>query len=106
MAQPRSSQPQPSPQALFTIQAAFERFAATITPEERDDFARTELKHVRDAAIQAEKELGTRRSLCNMRRLQPFFQGLECYSKSVDVLCNGTPFLPWVWVSEDAPLSW
>ena len=103
MAQPQSSQPPsqppPSPQALFTIRTAFERFAATVTPEERNDFARTELKHVRDAAIQIEKELAARRSLCNMRRLQPFFQGLDHYSKSVDALCNGTPFLPWIWVS-------
>ncbi|ORY00158.1 hypothetical protein BCR34DRAFT_606363 [Clohesyomyces aquaticus] len=89
--------PRPSAQALHTIQTAFDRFAATVTPEDRDEFTRTELKDVRNAALRIEAQLASRRSLCNMRRLQPFLAGLERYSKAIDVLCNGTPFLPWAW---------
>jgi hypothetical protein len=36
-----------------------------------------------------------------MRRLTPLLNGLEHYAKVIDVLCNGTPFLPWIW----APLT-
>ncbi|KAH6663538.1 hypothetical protein B0J14DRAFT_683261 [Halenospora varia] len=32
-----------------------------------------------------------------MRRLMPLFSGLEHYSKAIEVLCNGTPYLPWLW---------
>lgn len=32
-----------------------------------------------------------------MRRLAPLFDGLGYYSKTIEVLCSGTPFLPWVW---------
>ncbi|KAJ4303250.1 hypothetical protein N0V90_002143 [Kalmusia sp. IMI 367209] len=32
-----------------------------------------------------------------MRRLKPLFDGMEHYAKVVDILCNGTPFLPWIW---------
>lgn len=32
-----------------------------------------------------------------MRRLEPLFKGLENYAKVVDVLCNGTPYLAWIW---------
>lgn len=32
-----------------------------------------------------------------MRRLAPLFNGLEHYSRVVDILCNGTPFLSWIW---------
>ncbi|KAI1634576.1 hypothetical protein F4809DRAFT_506210 [Biscogniauxia mediterranea] len=32
-----------------------------------------------------------------MRRLGPLFKGLEHYAKVVDVLCNGTPYLAWIW---------
>ncbi|KIW95377.1 uncharacterized protein Z519_03961 [Cladophialophora bantiana CBS 173.52] len=34
-----------------------------------------------------------------MKRVKPFLKCLEIYAKSIDVLCNGTPFLPWIWIS-------
>ena len=88
-----------SAQARVTIQQAFERFANTVKPDDRHVFQNTDLGDVRDAALQIEQELAARRSFRNMRRLQPFLQGLEHYSKSIEVRCNGTPYLPWIWVS-------
>lgn len=88
-----------SGQARVTIDQAFERFANTVTPDDRREFQDTHLEDVRNAALQIEQELAARRSLRNMRRLYPFLQGLEHYSKSIEVLCNGTPYLPWIWVS-------
>ncbi|EUC41875.1 hypothetical protein COCMIDRAFT_57997, partial [Bipolaris oryzae ATCC 44560] len=32
-----------------------------------------------------------------MARLDPFLRGMEHYSKVVEVLCNGTPYLAWIW---------
>ncbi|PSN61329.1 hypothetical protein BS50DRAFT_534675 [Corynespora cassiicola Philippines] len=32
-----------------------------------------------------------------MARLQPFLHGMEHYAKVVEVLCNGTPYLSWIW---------
>ncbi|KAK2028567.1 hypothetical protein LX32DRAFT_394337 [Colletotrichum zoysiae] len=32
-----------------------------------------------------------------MRRLMPLLDGMEHYAKVMDILCNGTPFLSWVW---------
>ncbi|KAI8722914.1 NACHT domain-containing protein [Fusarium sp. LHS14.1] len=32
-----------------------------------------------------------------MRRLEPLFTGLGYYSKTIEVLCNGTPYMPWIW---------
>jgi hypothetical protein len=87
-----------SGQARLTIEEAFDRFATTVTPEDRHQFQDTRLEDVRLAALRIEEELATRRSLRNMRRLYPFLQGLEHYSKAIEVLCNGTPFLPWIWV--------
>ena len=91
--------PRPSTQALRTIQSAFERFEATVIPNDKAEFTNTELEDVRNAALEIEKHLAERRALCNTRRLQRFFDGLERYSKAVEVLCNGTPYLPWAWVS-------
>ncbi|KAF4546252.1 uncharacterized protein LTHEOB_4249 [Lasiodiplodia theobromae] len=86
-----------STQARDTVSKAFERFQSTVTPEHARNFNNTTLKDVRDAARQIEAELAARQSLKNMKRLYSFFQGIECYSKSIEVLCNGTPYLPWVW---------
>lgn len=92
-----------STQARDIVSKAFERFQIIVTPEHARSFDNTTLKDVRDAARQLEDELAARRSLKNMKRLYSFFNGIECYSKSIEVLCNGTPYLPWIWVSFGQP---
>ncbi|OAL43118.1 hypothetical protein IQ07DRAFT_650395 [Pyrenochaeta sp. DS3sAY3a] len=87
----------PSTQARLTLVGAFDRFAATVTPADQRLFSDTKLKDVRDAAIQIERQLRARRTQRNMARLDPFLRGVEHYSKVVEVLCNGTPYLSWVW---------
>jgi len=79
------------------IEHAFKDLELTISPAEFRDFASTTLEDVRRAALDLERQLAARRSLRNLRRLEPLFQGLHHYSKVVEVLCNGTPFLPWIW---------
>jgi len=91
MAQPSSAQ------ARVILRDAFERFAATVTPDDRRDFTNTKLKDVRDEAISIERRLRARRTQKNMARLEPFLRGMEHYSKVVEVLCNGTPYLSWIW---------
>ncbi|CAG7555276.1 unnamed protein product [Fusarium equiseti] len=83
--------------ARKTIKAAYDELDRTISPGDKRDFSDTTLKNVQDAALKLEDQLAARQSLRNMRRLMPLFRGLEHYSKVVDVLCNGTPFLPWIW---------
>jgi hypothetical protein len=85
------------PKAL--IESAFRRFEKSVTPEDARSFHSTELRDVRHAAINIEKWQRQRGSLRNMRRIEPFLKAIEKYAKAVEVLCNGTPFLPWVWVS-------
>ncbi|KAL7916576.1 chromatin remodelling complex Rsc7/Swp82 subunit domain-containing protein [Trichoderma velutinum] len=83
--------------ARQTIKAAFEDLDRTITPADSRDFRDSSLPQVRDAALEIERQLAARGSLRNMRRLMPLFKGIEHYSKVIDVLCNGTPYLPWIW---------
>lgn len=86
-----------SAQARLTLQDAFERFASTVTPDDQRLFQNTEIKDVRDEAMRIERHLRARRMQKNMARLEPFLKGLQHYSKVVEVLCNGTPYLPWIW---------
>lgn len=83
--------------ARQTIRTAYEELERTITPAESSDFRSSTLQDVRKAALEIERQLGARQCLRNMRRLVPLFSGLEHYSKVVDILCNGTPYLPWLW---------
>ena len=61
------------------------------------EFSNTEIRDVRQAAESVERELVARQMNCNMRRLEPLLSGLEHYSKPLEILCNGTPYLPWIW---------
>lgn len=80
-----------------SMRGAFDALKKTITPQDSKDFHSSTLERVRNEAIQIENHLAARQSLRNMRRLMPLLTALEHYSKAVDTLCNGTPFLPWIW---------
>lgn len=86
-----------SPAALRLIREAFEDLERTVTPLDAKEFENSTLQNVQKAALEIEDRLAARQSLRNMRRLMPLFNGLDHYSKSLEVLCNGTPFLPWIW---------
>ncbi|KAK6843900.1 hypothetical protein PG987_004760 [Apiospora arundinis] len=89
--------PAPSDQARQAIKSAFNQLQATITPGHSRNFSTTTLDHVKEELLKIENELAARQLLRNTRRLAPLLQGLEHYAKVMDVLCNGTPFLPWAW---------
>jgi hypothetical protein len=94
-----------SSQARNTFKSSFERFEHTVktysTTDDRD-FTSTTLEDVRQAARQVEQELAARQCLRNMRRLEPLLNGLEAYSKVVEVVCNGTLYVSWIWVRKAA----
>lgn len=91
-----------APQARLAFQDAFNKFEQTVrksSVEDSHNFQSSSLEDVRNAAREVERQLAARQCLRNMRRVQPFLDGLEHYSKVIEVLCNGTPYLPWIWVS-------
>ncbi|KAI0400767.1 hypothetical protein F4802DRAFT_583444 [Xylaria palmicola] len=87
--------------AKSTISAAFKELANAVSPADSADFESITLDDVRKTALDIENQLAARQLLRNMRRLSPLFSGLQYYSKSIEILCNGTPYLPWLW----APIS-
>ncbi|KAI3324875.1 NACHT domain protein [Xylariaceae sp. AK1471] len=87
--------------AQRTIQTAFKELEKSVMPADSADFENMTLDDVRKTALDIENQLAARQSLRNMRRLSPLFSGLQYYSKAIETLCNGTPYLPWLW----APIS-
>lgn len=89
-----------TPQARLVFKDAFDKLEHVVHaghPVEARAFRCTTLQDVWTAAKKIEQELDARQCLRNMRRIDPFLAGLERYSKAVDVLCNGTDYLAWIW---------
>jgi hypothetical protein len=83
---------------MTTFDKAFKQLKTSVASTDADIFQSTTLKEVEDAAKAIEARQRERRLMWNMARLKPFLSGLEKYSKVIEVLCNGTPYLPWIWV--------
>lgn len=81
-----------------TIAEAFTKLKQSLSESDAYDFASTELKDVRKAVRDIDSEQRQRQSAQNLQRIEPFLRGLEKYAKVIEVLCNGTPYLPYVWV--------
>ncbi|KAK6335581.1 hypothetical protein TWF696_002349 [Orbilia brochopaga] len=87
--------------ARQTIRTAFEDLEKAISPTDLRELKDVTLQDVQKAVLDLENQLGKRTSLRNIRRLEPLFTGLGYYSTIIEVLCNGTPYLSWLW----APLK-
>lgn len=83
---------------------AFERLKEVVSKEDARSFNSTTMEDVWTSARDIERHLESRRSLRGFRRIQPFLAGIEQYSKVVEVLCNGTPYLPYIWVGRSNTL--
>jgi hypothetical protein len=85
-----------SPQTI--IADAFEKLERSISEEDAHKFKSTELKDVWTAVREIDSKQRKRLSAQNLRRIEPLLRGIEKYAKVIEVLCNGTPFMPYVWV--------
>lgn len=75
------------------ILGAFKRLRDSITVEDAHQFESTSLKDFWVAVREIES---SQRRQCNqnIRRVEPMLRGMEKLGTAIDVLCNGTPFLP------------
>lgn len=58
------------------------------------------MEDVWTTAREIETQLQQRRSLRGFRRIEPFLHGIEQYAGVIEVLCQGTPYLPYIWASD------
>ena len=90
---------------IIVITEAFEKLRRSISAEDAHDFASTSLKDVWKAVREIDATQRKRQSAQNLGRVEPLLRGLEKYSKVIEVLCNGTPFMPYVWVCNIIAIS-
>ena len=84
-----------TPPASFDT--AFRRLRDQVSPHDEHLFSSTTMEDVRKAALEIEDQLQQRRTLRGFVRIRPFLNGIEQYSGVVEVLCQGTPYLPFLW---------
>ncbi|KAJ8131632.1 hypothetical protein O1611_g1993 [Lasiodiplodia mahajangana] len=79
------------------IEEAFQRFEAILFPSDKRLFQSTELEDVWSAVRHIEHEQSNRKSLRNTRRVEPLFQALKIFGNAIGPLCQGVPFLCYIW---------
>jgi hypothetical protein len=85
------------------FEAAINKLKQTISSQDAAAFQATLIEDVWKSAEEIQESQRRRKSLRNMQRVKPFLEGLEKYSKTIEILCNGTQYLPWIWVSHLQP---
>lgn len=79
------------------IEGAFNDLKGALSSTDFVQLKETTLDDVQQAMYKVEESLSARGVVRNLRRLLPLITGLGHYAKTIEVLCNGTPFLPWIW---------
>ena len=87
------------------VQKAFERMESLLTVPDVHMFLDTTLADIWQEARTIEKELGARRDLRYMKRIEPCLRSLEHYAGVLDVFCQGYPPMAFVWVHHMPPLD-
>jgi hypothetical protein len=81
------------------IDDAFNKLNQSISEQDARNFRSTVLEDVWTAAREIEDTQRKGQVAQNLRRIEPFLEGIGKYSKMIEILCNGTPYLPFIWVS-------
>lgn len=84
--------------AEILIERSCKRFRKELLVEDEESIRNSSIEDVRQAIRQVERQLAARQCLRNLDRLNPYIDGIQRYSKAIDVLSNAIPFLPYIWV--------
>lgn len=84
--------------ARSMIQDAGTQLQELVTRDEASVFNHTTLGDVQHALQAIEDEQARRRSLTNLRRIEPFLSWMRDYSSILDTFCQGFSPMAWVWV--------
>ncbi|ERF69533.1 hypothetical protein EPUS_01862 [Endocarpon pusillum Z07020] len=81
----------------LTIEKAFDKLKGSLSSQDAQDFLNTTLKDVWSAAVVIEQDQAARKAMKNVRRIQPFLNTMESYSRVIEVFCQGYPPMAFVW---------
>lgn len=81
------------------LEMSCQRFRAELDDEDDQQIRATSLEEVYAAIAETERELAARRSLRNLERLSPYINAIVHYGTVIEVFCNSSAVVPYLWVS-------
>lgn len=81
------------------LERACQRFRDELTSNEDHEIRATSWQDVQHAVVDVERQLAARQCLRNLDRLSPYLKAVEGYGSVVEIFCNSSTFVPYVWVS-------
>lgn len=85
------------------LELSCERFRKDLNAEDDKSMRATSLDDVRATIVQTERELASRQGLRHFDRLSPYINAIERYGKVIEIFCNSSPFVPYIWVGRPSP---
>jgi hypothetical protein len=86
-------------EANTRFETAIKDLQRVLNSSDATAFKSTTPEDVWKAVEEIQEAQRKRKSLRAMKRIEPFLNALEGYSDVIAIVCNGTPFVPWIWVS-------
>lgn len=81
------------------LERACQRFREELTSKEDQEIQATSWQDVQNAVINIERQFAARQCLRNLDRLSPYLKAVEGYGSVVEIFCNSSTFVPYVWAS-------
>lgn len=74
-------------------------FRRRLTPQDITDFQSTTLEDLKDEITTIQRTQAQRRGFRNLNKIRPFINGIEQYSKVIEVFVNAKPgIMAFIWV--------
>lgn len=86
-----------SPPQDDLFRRVLDSFKKDLSRQEKQNFSFTDIKGLNLAIDDLQKKQHSQRRLQNLSRLKPFLEAMEQYGKVVEVFCNSSEFVAFVW---------
>jgi hypothetical protein len=73
-------------------------FTDSLSQEEKNDFRFSTLEELHHTISALQQRSESEKKMLSIRRLRPFLEGMEQYSKVVETFMNGSEILGVIWV--------
>jgi hypothetical protein len=82
------------------FEQTLDEFKKDLSKKERESFKFSTLEDLKKCLASLQEKQQSQRRVQNLNRLAPFLEGMDQFGKVVEMFCNSSEFVPFVWVSD------